>query len=849
MAVLVIKCMKCRPLYAGIMFPGHQIWRLKQIKQLFRLILVNFIPYLQNINLMRETVLYGFLYLFLLLNASAQPGSRQFKAVKLNEGSVELTVSDGRYRIHPCNDNIIHTRFFPDNIEVKDFSFIKSGKKQMVNSFHLLEEGNHIILTSGGMQVRISKQPFSISYYYKDKLLIAEKAGFVLDSLQKLNFSIGADEVLYGGGARVTGMDHRGQRLMLYNRAHYGYETHSELMNYTLPLFYSSRLYGVLFDNASLGWLDLDSRHTNEVNYETIAGTPDYYVIAGDDWFDLVKQYTLLTGRQPMLPRWALGNFSSRFGYHSQSETESTVKLFERKNVPLDAVIIDIYWFGKEIQGSMGNLTWYADSFPRPQRMMKRFAKKHIKTILVTEPFILTTSNRWKEAVEKGVLATDSTGSPFTYDFYFGNTGLIDIFKPQAKEWFWNIYKGLINEGVDGWWGDLGEPEVHPSGLQHVSGSADELHNAYGHEWAKMIFEGYRRDFPDTRPFILMRAGYAGSQRYGMIPWSGDVSRSWGGLVSQPEIALQMGMQGLAYMHSDLGGFAGADTIDNELYVRWLQYGVFQPLFRPHAQEHIPAEPVFQKQSTLKLAQQAIELRYAMLPYNYNLVFKNNQTGAPLMIPLFFKEQHNPKLLTYDSAYLWGNAFLVSPVKAPGLRTQSVYFPQGSQWTGFFDDNQYEGGKTHEVDLKPDHIPVFVKGGSFIPLAKPMKNTAEYSLNNFMMHYYPDSTVSHSVYTLYNDDGKTFGAFAKGEYEMMDFEARYADSLLSVSMIKSKGSPRFLNEKYPLELFVHHVFSKPVHIMLNGSPYDRWRWDKLRNLLIIDLEISEKEAQADIRLK
>lgn len=784
------------------------------------------------------------LLLFLTGFASiAQSGNRQFKELNLKEESIEITVSDGRYVISPVSDNIIHTSFYPAGSELKDFSFGVTGVKPKVNSFHLLEERNSVILKSGGMQVRITKQPFSVSYYFNDKLLIAEKAGYVKDSLQKLNFSIGPNEVLYGGGARVLGMNHRGHRLMLYNRAHYGYENHSELMNYTLPLFYSSNCYGVMFDNASLGWLDLDSDKKNEVTYETIGGIPNYYVIAGNDWYDLVKQYTILTGRQPMLPIWAMGNFSSRFGYHSQEETENTVKKFEKEKIPLDAVVIDIYWFGKEIQGSMGNLEWYRDSFPSPKRMMKRFEKKHIKTILVTEPFILTTSSRWKEAVSKGVLATDSAGKPFTYDFYFGNTGLIDIFKPAAKEWFWNLYKEQIKLGVDGWWGDLGEPEVHPPLLQHISGSADELHNAYGHEWARMIFDGYRRDFPDVRPFILMRSGYAGSQRYGMVPWTGDVSRSWGGLVPQPEIALQMGMQGLAYMHSDLGGFAGGDTLNNELYTRWLQYGVFQPIFRPHAQEHLPAEPVFQKPATRQLAKKAIELRYSLLPYNYNLVFKNNQTGAPLMIPLFFNEPENARLLTYDSAYMWGSAFLVSPVKAPGVKSQQVYFPKNSQWTDFYTDKQFSGGMNETVSVVPEHIPVFVKGGSFVPMVHPMQNTADYSLKKFEMHYYFDSTVRTSTYSLYNDDGKTPGAYAKGLFEMMDFAATVTDSTLTLSMVKSKGLPRYVNDSYEVEMKIHHIINEPEKIMLDGYQTARWRWDSSTNMLTINVNLSEKERQ------
>lgn len=126
--------------------------------------------------------------------------------------------------------------------------------------------------------------------------------------------------------------------------------------------------------------------------------------------------------------------------------------------MPVDAVILDLYWFGKTVQGTMGNLAFDKDSFPKPKKMIKKLKKNNVETVLITEPFILTTSNRWDEAVREDILAKDTLGNPATYDFYFGNTGLIDVFKPEAKQWFWEIYDGLKNKGVNGWWGDLGEP-------------------------------------------------------------------------------------------------------------------------------------------------------------------------------------------------------------------------------------------------------------------------------------------------------------------------------------------------------------------------------------------------------
>lgn len=780
--------------------------------------------------------------------SAGQATDRVYEGFKDLGNMVEVYVNDGKYLIKPMNDNIFHVTFYPKDLLIKDLSFALDMDQEKIDPV-VTDSPQTLLIDTKGIDATINKNPFKVSYTYNGNPLIEEKEGFAkADSSWMFDFTITADEVLYGGGARALGMNRRGNKLTLYNRAHYGYETRSELMNYTLPLVLSSNLYAVLFDNAGLGYLDLDSKHDNTLSYETYHGTPNYYVIAGNDWLDLVSQYTLLTGRQPLPPRWALGNFSSRFGYHTQKETEETVDAFFKEGIPLDAVIIDIYWFGKEIKGEMGNLSWYRDSFPEPDKMIKKFEKKGVKTILVTESFILTTSKRWNEAVKMDVLAKNSEGKPYTFDFYFGNTGLIDLFKPEASNWFWNIYKNLIKEGIAGQWGDLGEPEVHPKDIIHAKGTGNEIHNAYGHEWAKMIYEGYQKDFPGTRPFILMRAGYAGSQRYGMIPWSGDVSRSWGGLQSQPEIALQMGMQGLAYMHSDLGGFAGGDSIDDELYVRWLQYGVFQPIFRPHAQEHIPAEPVFQQARTKYFAKEAIELRYKLLPYNYSLAFHNSQSGYPLMTPLFFHDK-DPQLLSYDSAYMWGDAFLVAPVKRAGQIYQDIYLPKGVSWTDFYTGQVYKGGIILKYNPTYGNIPVFVRGGSFIPMKTEAVSTSNYSLDEFEMHYYTDPMVRNSSYSLYNDDGLTADAYSKGQYESIDFTSTDNDERLLISVQKKTTDERYKSVNNKIKLCVYNLELKPQSVSINGHQISNKElsWNPVTNKLMFNIECTISNTEIIIK--
>ena len=702
----------------------------------------------------------------------AQNSKRIFENLKESENNFEIITNDGKYIITPYNDYIIETTFIPKGEVYNKNSHAVILKPQKKNTTTIITVDSIEILTNG-ISVSIQKSPFKISYSYKNKPLLSEKNGYIkTDSTEVLDFNISDDEVLYGGGARALGMNRRGNRLQLYNRAHYGYETHSELMNFTMPLVFSSKIYAVHFDNAPIGFLDLDSKKDNTLTYETISGRKTYQVIAGDSWLDLIDNYTDLTGKQPLLPRWALGNFASRMGYHTEKQTRETVQKFKDEEIPLDAVIIDLYWFGANIKGHMGNLEFLKDSFPAPKKMITDFKQKGVKTILVTEPFILTTSKRWKEASENGYLGKDSLGNPYKYDFYFGNTGIVDIYNPKAKDWFWNIYKEYTEMGISGWWGDLGEPEVHPTDLIHATGTADEVHNIYGHDWARLVQEGYKKDFPNQRPFILMRAGYSGSQQFGMIPWSGDVNRSWGGLQSQPEIALQMGMQGMAFMHSDLGGFAGAN-LDDELYTRWLQYGVFQPIYRPHAQEEVPPEPVFREAKTKFLAKKSIELRYKLLPYNYTLAFQNSQTGAPLMRPMFFNEPNNKDLQDDDSSYLWGDDFLIAPITIPKAEKKVVYFPKTSNWFDFYTDKKFQGGQTKIIPTHENYIPTFVRAGAFIPMANPMQTTEDYDADNFKLNYYHDTSIHISKGQLYNDDGHTVNAQVKEQYELLYFYSEY----------------------------------------------------------------------------
>jgi oligosaccharide 4-alpha-D-glucosyltransferase len=694
----------------------------------------------------------------------------------------------------------------------------------------LVEFKDHLRYQTADLSVTIEKSPVRLSYFNRtrdghiDKSpLLREEAGLIAhDSLRGFRFMLSDEEKLIGGGQRIFGkMNRRGQRLPLYNKAHYGYETQSKQMYFSLPAVLSTRGYLLLFDNSARGTMDLGKTQTDVMSFTANGGRTAYLVVNGKDTPDIIDHYTRVTGRQPLPARWTLGSFASRFGYRTQAEVENVVALYRQLQFPLDALVLDLYWFGPDIKGHMGNLSWDLKAFPDPAGMLKRLRQAGVRSILVTEPFILTTSKRWNEAVAAGAITKDLANRPKTFDFYFGNTGLIDVFHPPAMDWFYGIYRELMDQGVNGWWGDLGEPEVHPKDAIHAIGAADSVHNAYGHQWAAGLYDRLLQDRPDERPFIMMRAGAAGSQRYGMVPWTGDVARSWGGLKPQVELALQMGQLGMGWTHSDLGGFAGGKRFDRELYVRWLQYGVFQPVFRPHAQDNIAAEPVFHDRKTQALLKPYLDLRYRLLPYNYTLAWENSSNGMPLMRPLSFLDSADPTLYERTDAYMWGAAFLVRPITAAGQKRVELSLPEGI-WFDYWTDARKVGGRPLSIKPKLQELPVYVRAGSFVPmLPHAIQTTRDYDSSRLQLHYWHDSSVTRAHGQMYDDDGQSRAAITADAFEVLDFHAQNDAQQMSFQFERTGANYKGRPKRRELQLVVHNWTQSSPTITVKDAGHTR----------------------------
>lgn len=677
--------------------------------------------------------------------------------------------------------------------------------------------------------------------YYKTgkEVKVKSAAYFSQGDTRGFRFQLFDNEQFFGGGERALPMNRRGYRLNLYNSPAYGYGLGAENLNFSVPVFISSAGYALFFDNASKGYVDIGSTEKNTFEAGFTSGELTYYVVFGKSIDEMISNYTAITGRQPLPPRWVFGNFVSRFGYRSEEQVKQVVNKMKQDHFPMDALVFDLFWFGDDVKGTLGNLDWVnTQKWPNPKLMLTDLkTKDNLKSLLITEPYILQNTKTYAEATP--FLATGAGGSAMMVpDLYFGTGGLLDIFRKQSQDWIWKHYKKQISNGVSGWWLDLAEPEKHPTGMMHNLKDygvtrpmgADEVHNVYGHYFSRMFFEKYSSDVSDQRLVLLNRSGFAGSQRYGVLPWTGDVARSWSGLKAQPLVLLGMSLSGLPYIHSDAGGFATAEQMDAELYTRWLQFAAFTPVFRPHGTaledydksiKSIPSEPCFLDEPHKSIVRNYINLRYQLLPYNYSLSYDQAVLGKPLMRPLYYYNFADSAALRADDEYLWGDNLLVAPVTTQGATARMLYLPVG-KWYSLANNSVVDGGKmiSQPADLK--QIPVFAREGAFIPLwitKDTIKSTEAFDSKNVTVRYYPSANAT--TYVWYDDDGISTRTLEKADYELVTFRGVTAGNKVTIDITTNNPNQygKKFKRKFNLEIPVGLAAGQQV--LVNGKPLDK----------------------------
>lgn len=614
----------------------------------------------------------------------------------------------------------------------------------------------------------------------------------------RLYLTFEENERLYGLGQAEEGV---------WNLRHTTQYLHPANLKIPLPVLLSDKNWGILLSTQSPAVFN-DTQYGSYLHTEADSYL-DYYFIAAETPGEITAAIRKLTGRAALLPKWAFGYMQSKERYEDAQDLLAAAEEFRRRKIGLDTLILD--WMSWP-DGLWGQKSFDASRFPDPDDMIHKLHNMGIHFMISIWPTMDEKCDNYREFQEKGLLL--ATG------------GIYNAFSPEGRRLYWEqVKKGLFTHGVDAWWCDSSEPltpewsrDMKPEAgemyREYVAAAADcmppDKSAAYGLYHARALYEGQRSCTEARRVVNLTRSGWMGSQKYGTILWSGDISASWETLRKQIVAGLQFCICGLPYWTLDIGGFfvkrgipwfwdggydAGSEDAGyRELYVRWFQYGAFLPVFRSHGTD-CPREP-WQFGSCgdpfYEALCAAIRLRYRLLPYIYSTAGAVWKEDAMMMQPLFFEFPADTKAADVSDEFMLGPSLLVCPVTKPMRdpqtgapdNTRTVYLPAGSGWYDLKNGHRCEGGQYIQVSVQIDSIPVYVKEGSILPVTQPGENSGDMEGQDILLMVYAGKDAS---YTLYEDAGDGYG-YEKGEYCLTNI--RYDDAAGTVHW-DTEGDTRF----------------------------------------------------------
>lgn len=478
-----------------------------------------------------------------------------------------------------------------------------------------------------------------------------------------------------------------------------------------VPFLWSTGGWSALVANDELGisWRD----EAGKLTWTVPGSNLDLYLSVAKDGYGLLDAYSRLTGRAPIPPRWTFGFLMSRWGYADAADVQDKWRQFRDRQIPVDAFIYDYDWFKDD---------WEFNPKTFPPGSLDAMKALGLRFVGIRKPRVNGANREY--AQQRGWTMNSPQGVDMRFDI------------PAARDWWWSKQLPLLKAGVDGWWNDEAEQTY------------DEFFYMTKTQW-----DGGRAAGP-KRVWSLNRAFSPGIQRFGAAEWTGDIDSNWETIANEPGTLLNWSLAGMPFVGQDLGGFIGQPS--PELYARWIEQGVFEPIMRTHGMYNQDRWPWAFGDEVLLATRKAIELRYRLIPYLYTLAERASSTGAPLVRPLFMEFPRDEKTFDLRDEWLLGDGLLAAPVLAEG-GARDVYLPEG-RWYDFNAGTPLEGGQTLHVDASLDTIPAYVRAGTILPLGPVVQSTSLAPQDSLEIRVYPGADAA---FTLYEDDGETY-AYQKG---------------------------------------------------------------------------------------
>lgn len=606
------------------------------------------------------------------------------------------------------------------------------------SKYHMM--GKEYTLVNGKLTMKINPEGWISFYNQKGELLTAEYwrnrericryavpigvAGREMkpitgtsDFTLTARFEAFDDERIYGMGQyQEKNLNKKGAVLELEHR-------NSQA---SVPFMVSSRGYGFFWNNPAVGTVIFGANKTEWHARST--RKMDYFITAGDTPAEIMEQYSAATGRTPMMPEYGMGYWQCKLRYRTQEELLEVAREHKRRGLPMDAIVVDFFHWTMQ-----GEFKFEPRDWPDPDAMVKELKELGIETVVSVWPTVDERSENYREMSEKGYLVRNDRGNA-NHMTWMGNTTFYDATHPGARDFVWQKCKeNYYKKGIRIFWLDEAEPEYGTyefDNYRYYAGPALQCTNIYPVMYAKGFYEGLKAE-GEKEIMSLVRCAWAGSQKYGVLTWSGDISSTFRAMREQLQAGLNMGMAGIPWWTSDIGGFIGGDISDpafKELLVRWFAWGAFCPVFRMHGER----SPWFEREQEFingvrqltsgqanevwsfgeenyEILKKYLLIREKLRPYVRECMEAASRTGEPVMRPLFFDFPEDQRAWDTEDAYMFGKSVLVAPVMEAGVTDRKVYLPEGAEWTEVFTGKKWSGGQTVNAYAPIDIIPVFTR--------------------------------------------------------------------------------------------------------------------------------------------
>lgn len=662
-------------------------------------------------------------------------------------------------------------------------------------SYQFQSDGDVIEITTEKLKVRIHR-PLALEWQYnKDgqwlPLFQERKTGayqFGVSNHKIAHFiTRSLDENCYGLGEKAGDLNRKGRRFEMRNLDAMGYNAEKTDPLYKHVPFYITRKndvsYGIYYDNLAQCWFDLgnelDNYHIAYKSYRAEDGDMDYYVILGPSTLEVTKKYTALTGGTIFGPRWGLGYSGSTMSYTDANDAQEQLKKFvdlcKRHDIPCDSFQLSSGY--TSINGKRYVFNWNYDKIPEPLKMSAYFRQAGMHLAANIKPCMLQDHPRYTEAENLGLFIKDSENDlPERSVFWDDEGSHLDFTNPATIQWWKdNVKEQLLERGIGSTWNDNNEYEIWDDYAKCVGFGKEipiklirALHPLL---MMKASYEAQKEFAPNERPYLISRSGCSGMNRY-VQTWSGDNRTNWTTLRYNIRMGLGMSLSGLYNVGHDVGGFSG-DKPEPELFVRWVQNGIFHPRFTIHSwnDDKTVNEPWMYPEVT-NIIRDTIKLRYKLMPYIYNIFWLSHKELEPILRPTFLDHENDANTYAETDDYLFGKDLLIASVVEKGQRQREVYLPQNNAgWYDFYGQTYYQAGQTIHVGAPLERIPLFVKAGAVIPMSGRMAYSNPQADTIRELAIYPLKQSGEIQTSIYDDDGLTYG-YKNGEYLQLNITLR-----------------------------------------------------------------------------